>query len=60
MSLKTPPEEEPDAEEQEDELDEALTGMDYIPYTPAERGGSSSHRSSSGTTRMSTLAASKH
>ncbi len=34
MSLKTPPEEEPDAEEQEDELDEALAGMDYIPYTP--------------------------
>lgn len=34
VSLKTPPEEEPDAEEQEDELDEALTGMDYIPYTP--------------------------
>ena len=34
VSLKTPPEEEPDAEEQEDELDEALAGMDYIPYTP--------------------------
>ena len=34
VSLKTPPEEEPDAEEQEDELDETLTGMDYIPYTP--------------------------
>ena len=33
MSLKTPPEE-PDDKEEEDELDETLTGMDYIPYTP--------------------------
>ena len=48
-----------DAEEQDDELDEALTGMDYIPYTQRTR-RSSSHKSSSGTTRMSTLAASKH
>ena len=33
VSLKTPPEE-PDDKEEEDELDETLTGMDYIPYTP--------------------------
>ena len=34
VKLKTPPEEEPDNEEQVPELDETLTGMDYIPYTP--------------------------
>ena len=39
VNLKTPPEEEPDEEkpdneDQAPELDEALTGMDYIPYTP--------------------------
>ena len=34
MNLKTPPEEEPDDEDQVPELDETLTGMDYIPYTP--------------------------
>ena len=34
VNLKTPPEEEPDDEDQGPELDEALTGMDYIPYTP--------------------------
>ena len=34
VNLKTPPEEEPDDENQDDELDETLTGMDYIPYTP--------------------------
>ena len=34
VNLKTPPEEEPDEEEQVPELDETLTGMDYIPYTP--------------------------
>ena len=34
VNLKTPPEEEPDDEEQVPELDETLTGMDYIPYTP--------------------------
>ena len=34
VNLKTPPEEEPDDEDQAPELDETLTGMDYIPYTP--------------------------
>ncbi len=34
VNLKAPPEEEPDDEEQAAELDETLTGMDYIPYTP--------------------------
>ena len=34
VNLKTPPEEEPDDEDQAAELDETLTGMDYIPYTP--------------------------
>ena len=34
VNLKTPPEEEPDDEDQIPELDETLTGMDYIPYTP--------------------------
>ncbi|GJN65081.1 immunity protein Imm33 domain-containing protein [Faecalibacterium gallinarum] len=34
VNLKTPPEEGPDDEDQIPELDETLTGMDYIPYTP--------------------------
>ena len=34
VNLKTPPEEEPDDEDQAPELDETLAGMDYIPYTP--------------------------
>ena len=34
VNLKTQPEEEPDDEDQVPELDETLTGMDYIPYTP--------------------------
>ena len=34
VNLKTPSEEEPDDEDQVSELDETLTGMDYIPYTP--------------------------
>ncbi|WP_274952505.1 immunity protein Imm33 domain-containing protein [Angelakisella massiliensis] len=37
VSLKNPQNNNPDpedADEQEDELDETLTGMDYIPYTP--------------------------
>ena len=34
VNLKTPPEKEPDDEDQIPELDETLTGMDYIPYTP--------------------------
>ena len=34
VNLNTPPEEEPDDEDQVPELDETLTGMDYIPYTP--------------------------
>ena len=34
VNLKTPSEEEPDDEDQIPELDETLTGMDYIPYTP--------------------------
>uniref|UniRef100_UPI003AB4C9A2 immunity protein Imm33 domain-containing protein n=1 Tax=Dysosmobacter sp. TaxID=2591382 RepID=UPI003AB4C9A2 len=34
VNLKTPSEEEPDDEDQLSELDETLTGMDYIPYTP--------------------------
>ncbi len=34
MNLKTPSEEEPGDEDQVSELDETLTGMDYIPYTP--------------------------
>ena len=33
VNLKTPPEEEPDAKEQENELEETLTGMDYIPVS---------------------------
>ena len=33
VNLKTPPEEELDDEDQVPELDETLTGMDYIPYT---------------------------
>ena len=33
VNLKTPPEEEPNDEDQVSELDETLTGMDYIPYT---------------------------
>ena len=33
VNLKTPSEEEADDEEQVPELDETLTGMDYIPYT---------------------------
>ena len=33
VNLKTPPEKEPDDEDQIPELDETLTGMDYIPYT---------------------------
>ena len=34
VNLKTPPKEEPDDEDQVPELDETLTDMDYIPYTP--------------------------
>ena len=34
VNLKTPPEKEPDDENPVPELDETLTGMDYIPYTP--------------------------
>ena len=34
VSLKNPPDEEPDGEAQAAELDETPTGMDYIPYTP--------------------------
>ena len=34
VNLKTPPEEEPDDEDQVPEMDETLTDMDYIPYTP--------------------------
>ena len=34
VALKNPPEEEPDDEEPVPELDETLTGMDHIPYTP--------------------------
>ena len=34
VNLKMPPEEEPEDEDQVPELDETLTGMDYIPYTP--------------------------
>ena len=34
VNLKTPPEEEAEDEDQVPELDETLTGMDYIPYTP--------------------------
>ncbi|MBM6911590.1 immunity protein Imm33 domain-containing protein [Oscillibacter valericigenes] len=34
VNLKTPSEEEPEDEDQLSELDETLTGMDYIPYTP--------------------------
>ena len=34
VALKKPPEEEPDDEDQVPELDETLTGMEYIPYTP--------------------------
>ena len=34
VNLKTPPEEESNDEDQIPELDETLTGMDYIPYTP--------------------------
>ena len=34
VNLKTPPEEEPDDENPVPELDETLTGVDYIPYTP--------------------------
>ena len=34
VNLKTPSEEEPDDAEQVSELDETLTDMDYIPYTP--------------------------
>ena len=34
VNLKNPPDEEPDGEAQAAELDETLTGMDYIPYTP--------------------------
>ena len=34
VNLKTPSKEEPDDEDQVPELDETLTGMDYIPYTP--------------------------
>ncbi len=34
VNLKMPSEEEPDDEDQAPELDETLTGMDYIPYTP--------------------------
>ena len=34
VSLKNPPDEEPDSEAQAAELDETPTGMDYIPYTP--------------------------
>ncbi len=34
VALKHPPEEEPEDEDQVPELDETLTGMDYIPYTP--------------------------
>ncbi len=34
VNLKTPSEEEPDDEDQVSELDETLTGVDYIPYTP--------------------------
>ena len=37
VNLKTPPEEEPDNEDQIPELDETLTGMDYIPYTPQNK-----------------------
>ena len=33
VNLKTPPEEESNDEDQIPELDETLTGMDYIPYT---------------------------
>ena len=34
VALKKPPEEEPEDEDQVPELDETLTGMDYISYTP--------------------------
>ena len=34
VNLKTPPEEGPDDEDKVPELDETLSGMDYIPYTP--------------------------
>ena len=34
VALKHPPEGEPEDEDQAPELDETLTGMDYIPYTP--------------------------
>ena len=34
VALKKPPEEDPEDEDQVPELDETLTGMDYIPYTP--------------------------
>ena len=34
VPLKNPEDNEPDAGEQADELDETLTGIDYIPYTP--------------------------
>ena len=34
VNLKTPPEEEAEDEDQVPELDETLTGMDYIPYAP--------------------------
>ena len=34
VALKTPPEEEPEDEDQAPELDETLTDMDYISYTP--------------------------
>ncbi len=34
VALKNPPEEEPDNEDQVPELDETLTSMDHIPYTP--------------------------
>ena len=33
VNLKTPPEEKPGDEDQVPELNETLTGMDYIPYT---------------------------
>ena len=58
VNLKTPSEEEPDDEDQVPELDETLTGMDYIPYTP-ENAEDFFGSWSSGTTRTSSPAVSR-
>ncbi len=55
MNLKTPPEDEPDDEEQANELHETLTGMDYIP-TPQRMPRHSTSSWSSGMTKMNTPA----